>query len=147
MIQTAPGRYQVEFDTTRQGEYHLEFSQKNAGQIVSRQSRGLAVGYPDELRIKPTNRDLLRDLAIAGGGRFDLPAEAVFAPSDRVVSRDAALAVPDRLGDVPLRPGRRTPADRFRPGPCRSQIAAGPSFQPKRFIVQSSRHCIGRSDS
>ena len=60
MTQTAPGRYQAEFDTPHPGSYHLEFSQKRDGQVLYHQSRGLAVGYPDELRLRPTNTGLLR---------------------------------------------------------------------------------------
>jgi Ca-activated chloride channel family protein len=55
MAQTAPGRYQAEFETPIQGAYHLEFSQKLRGNPLYHQSRGLAVGYPDEFRLRPTD--------------------------------------------------------------------------------------------
>jgi Ca-activated chloride channel family protein len=47
MAQTAPGRYVAEFDTPQSGAYHLEMSQKQQGQTLSQQSRGLVVGYDD----------------------------------------------------------------------------------------------------
>ena len=51
MAQVAPGRYQAEFDATRPGSYQLMFSQTKDTQVLGRQTRGLAVGYPDELRL------------------------------------------------------------------------------------------------
>ncbi|WP_171189927.1 VWA domain-containing protein, partial [Alienimonas chondri] len=80
--QTAPGRYEAEFQVPRGGAYHTEISQKIGEQVVARQSRGVTVGYPEELRLRPTNEALLRSLAAAGGGTFDLPAADVFAPDD-----------------------------------------------------------------
>ena len=63
MAQTAPGRYTASFPTPLTGAYHTEFSQKVGGQVVYQQSRGLAVGYPEELRLRPTNTDLLKSVA------------------------------------------------------------------------------------
>ena len=91
MTQVAPGRYQAEFDTPHQGSYHLEFTQKHDGQVLSRQSRGLAVGYPDELRLRPTNTGLLRALAADSGGRYHPPAEAIFADTPRTARRATPL--------------------------------------------------------
>jgi hypothetical protein len=91
MTQVAPGRYQAEFETPHPGSYHLEFTQKRGGQVLSHQSRGLAVGYPDELRLRPTNTGLLRALAEDSGGRFNPPAEAVFAASPRAARRATPL--------------------------------------------------------
>ena len=79
MPQVAPGRYQAEVDTARQGTYQLMFSQTKDSQLVGRQTRGLAVGYPDELRLRPTNTELLKSISGATGGRFDAPPEAAFA--------------------------------------------------------------------
>ena len=80
--QTAPGRYEAEFRAPRSGAYHAEISQRIGDRVVARQSRGVTVGYPEELRLRPTNEPLLRAVAAAGGGTFNLPAEAVFAPDD-----------------------------------------------------------------
>lgn len=91
MEQSAPGRYQAEFDTTQAGSYQLMFSQTLNGQVLGQQSRGLAVGYPDELRLKPVNRDLLQSVAQVTGGRFDPAPEAVFAPPTRSVPRATPL--------------------------------------------------------
>ena len=91
MAQTAPGRYQAQFDAPRAGQYQLQFSQSRDGQALGRQSRGLAVGYPDELRLRPANADLLRSIAETTAGRHDLKAEDVFAPPDRTAPRTTAL--------------------------------------------------------
>jgi Ca-activated chloride channel homolog len=91
MAQVAPGRYQAEFDTTEQGSYQLMFSQTKESQLVGRQTRGLAVGYPDELRLRPTNSELLRSVAAAAGGRFDVKPEAVFEPPARSAPRAEPL--------------------------------------------------------
>jgi Ca-activated chloride channel family protein len=91
MDQTAPGRYEAAFDVSRQGSYQLMFTQTKDGQVIGQQSRGLAVGYPDELRLRPTNRALLESIARATGGRFDPPSSAVFAPTGRTVPRATPL--------------------------------------------------------
>jgi Mg-chelatase subunit ChlD len=91
MDQSAPGRYQAEFDATQSGSYQLMFTQTRDGAVVGQQSRGLAVGYPDELRLRPTNLGLLRSIAQATGGRFEPRAEALFAPTPRTVPRATPL--------------------------------------------------------
>ena len=91
MAQTAPGRYQASFPTPLTGAYHTEFSQKVGGQVVYQQSRGLAVGYPEELRLRPTNNDLLKSVARVSGGIYDPSAESIFAPSDQVTRRATPL--------------------------------------------------------
>lgn len=91
MAQTAPGRYQAEFETARPGQYQLQFAQSKDGQALGRQSRGLAVGYPDELRLRPANADLMRSIAETTSGRHDLKAEAVFDPPTRTAPRTTAL--------------------------------------------------------
>ncbi len=91
MVQTAPGRYQANFPTPLTGAYHTEFSQKVGGQVVYQQSRGLAVGYPDELRLRPTNTDLLKSVARVSGGVFDPPAASIFAPNDKLALRATPL--------------------------------------------------------
>ncbi len=91
MVQTAPGRYQASFPTPFAGAYHTEFSQKVGGQVVYQQSRGLAVGYPQELRLKPTDLGLLQSIARVSGGTFNPPAETVFAPTARLALRATPL--------------------------------------------------------
>lgn len=91
MGQSAPGRYQAEFDATQAGSYQLLFTQSRDGQVIGQQSRGLAVGYPDELRLRPVNRDLLRSVAQASGGKFDPGPGSVFDPGPRTVPRATPL--------------------------------------------------------
>jgi Ca-activated chloride channel homolog len=91
MPQVAPGRYQAEVDTPRQGTYQLMFSQTKDTQLVGRQTRGLAVGYPDELRLRPTNTDLLKAIAATTGGRYEAPPESAFAAPERTAPRAVPL--------------------------------------------------------
>ncbi len=91
MSQTAPGRYEARFETPTAGAYHLEFSQTLRGNPLYHQSRGLAVGYPDELRLKPTNEELLRSIAQASAGRYSPTAEEVVEPPDRTARRALPL--------------------------------------------------------
>jgi len=110
MVQTAPGRYTAEFDTPLQGSYALDVSQKVDGKLLYHQQRGLAVGYADEMRLRPTNDDLLRSIAAVTGGVYDAPPEAVFAAGDRVARQAlplwpylVALAALVFVADVALR--------------------------------------------
>jgi hypothetical protein len=91
MPQTAPGRYAATFAIERAGSYQLMITQKKNGVLIAQQSRGLAVGYPDELRLRAPDRALLRMVADLTGGRFDTTPEAVFAPSSRAVARATPL--------------------------------------------------------
>jgi hypothetical protein len=49
------------------------------------------VGYPDELRLRPTNQEHLRSIAASAGGKADVPAEAVFDVPDRTAPRAEPL--------------------------------------------------------
>ena len=91
MQQTAPGRYVATVDTPNAGAYHLELAQKQSGQPVVQQSRGLVVGYPEELRLRPTNEELLRSLARSSGGMYDPTPEAVFTSPERTAPRTTPL--------------------------------------------------------
>jgi Ca-activated chloride channel family protein len=91
MAQTAPGRYVAEFDTPQSGAYHLEMSQKQQGQTLSQQSRGLVVGYDDEFRLRPTNEELLQAIARVSGGTYNPEPETVFADLDRRAPRATPL--------------------------------------------------------
>lgn len=51
LVQTAPGRYENQVETKRPGAYHMEITVSQNDKVVYRQSRGLMVGYSDELRI------------------------------------------------------------------------------------------------
>lgn len=89
--QTAPGRYTAEFDTPNSGSYHLEMTQKQGGQTLFQQSRGLSVGYAEELRLKPTNEDLLKQISASSGGKFALDPSESFKTDARTVSRPTPL--------------------------------------------------------
>jgi uncharacterized membrane protein len=91
MSQTAPGRYTAEFDTPLVGSYHLEFAQELGGKVLNRQSRGLAVGYPDELRLRAADTALLESLSTITGGRYNPAPEGIFAPSARTAQRAILL--------------------------------------------------------
>ncbi|MDZ4849189.1 MAG: VWA domain-containing protein [Pirellulaceae bacterium] len=78
LFQTAPGRYAADFKTPQSGSYHMEIALKQSGQILYRQSRGLMVGYSDELRIQPTNEKLLREMATVSGGTYAIEPAKLF---------------------------------------------------------------------
>jgi hypothetical protein len=65
--------------------------QKQNGQPVHQSSRGIIVGYPDELRLKPTNEELLQSLARTSGGLYDPSPEAVFTSPERTAPRATPL--------------------------------------------------------
>jgi uncharacterized membrane protein len=85
--QVAPGRYATQVDVPKSGAYHLELAVKQNDQVVSRQSRGLMIGYSDELRIQPTNTKLLSEIPSATGGTTNLGAPNVFQESDQTAIR------------------------------------------------------------
>lgn len=89
--QVAPGRYAVELPTAERGTYHLELSQHSGGREVMRQSRGFEVGYPDELRIRAPDNELLRSVAEVSGGGYNPPPGELFEADDRRASRSHAL--------------------------------------------------------
>jgi Mg-chelatase subunit ChlD len=91
MAQTAPGRYAADLDTPQPGTYQIEMTQKKDGKVLYHQSRGLAVGYPDELRLRPTNEALLKSVAALTGGMYNPQPEAVFDPPERDATRATPL--------------------------------------------------------
>ena len=91
LVQIAPGKYEAKIETPDAGAYHLELAQKLQGQVLHRQSRGFVVGYPDELRLRPTNEELLQSIARVSGGAYDPKPDAVFAPSQATASRATSL--------------------------------------------------------
>ena len=91
MNQTAPGRYTANFETLTPGAYHMEVALKRNEQVVYRQSRGIMVGYSDELRIRPTNETLLRSIAESSGGTFDPKPEKIFDRPNQTANRPTPL--------------------------------------------------------
>jgi hypothetical protein len=56
-----------------------------------RQTRGVVVGYPDELRLGPPDDSLMKRLAAASGGKFNPTAAEVFNAGTRVAQRATPL--------------------------------------------------------
>jgi hypothetical protein len=69
----------------------MELAQKYQSKMLYHQSRGLAVGYADELRLRPTNEELLKSLARVSGGKYNPQPEEVFAATERTAARATPL--------------------------------------------------------
>ncbi len=91
MRQMAPGRYATDFKTPNSGSYHMEIAVKQSGQVLYRQSRGMIVGYSDELRIQPPNEKLLQEIADSTGGIYSIGANEVFDSKDLWATRPTPL--------------------------------------------------------
>ncbi|MDR3197656.1 MAG: VWA domain-containing protein, partial [Planctomycetaceae bacterium] len=93
--QTAPGHYEADIDleqTTHQGGYHLQTVLGLGEKNLVNQSRGVMVGYPEELHLKPANNNLLQQIAESTGGLFNPKPEELFQPnSTRTVWRTTPL--------------------------------------------------------
>ncbi len=89
--QTAPGKYEGSFPTDRPGAYHAEITVKQNDEVVYRQSRGLMVGYSDELRIRPTDETYLQGIASNSQGRFNATAQQIFEPDARLATHPFPL--------------------------------------------------------
>jgi len=86
LSQTAPGRYESEIPLqTRTGGvsppvssvYHLQTELRLGGRVLENQSRSIMPRYSDELRIRPTNEVLLRQLAELTGGAYDIATNEI----------------------------------------------------------------------
>ena len=86
--QTAPGRYETTIPLTegthakeRGGVsppvYHLQTELKQGEKTFGNQSRSVMTRYSEELRIRPTNEVLLRQLTELTGGRYNAAAEDI----------------------------------------------------------------------
>jgi Ca-activated chloride channel family protein len=89
--QVAPGRYLADLVTAKPGAYHMDIALKRNNEVVYRQSRGMTVGYSDELRIRPTNEKLLRAIAEASGGTFSPYPAQLFSDDGRTATRPTPL--------------------------------------------------------
>ena len=76
--QTAPGRYEADVEMASPGAWHLQVTQRIGGETLYQQSRGMVVGYSDELRLRSTNEELLKSVASASGGVFRPSPTSVF---------------------------------------------------------------------
>lgn len=83
MRQTAAGRYEADLPPLQRGTYQLDLAQVGTNGKTVRQSRGLAIGYPEELRLRPTNETKLKQIAQVSGGRFGDDMTAILASDDR----------------------------------------------------------------
>ena len=91
LTQSAPGRYITDFNTPTAGAYHMEIALKQNDKVIYRQSRGISVGYSDELRIRPTNETLLRSIAETSGGAFAPEAKDLMSQTRDSVTRPTPL--------------------------------------------------------
>lgn len=94
MVQTAPGRYQAEFDLSPFGVHEATVVLTDPAQPsreLFRANRALVPGYSDEFRIGPTDENLLREVARASGGAYNPKAEEIFAPTERGVQTKVPL--------------------------------------------------------
>lgn len=89
--QVAPGRYLANLATAKPGAYHMEIAVIHKDQVLYRQSRGMTVGYSDELRIRPTNEELLRTVAASTGGTFSPDPYELFQDDGRTATRPTPL--------------------------------------------------------
>lgn len=83
MRETAPGRYEATLMTDRRGAYQMDIAQTRGGAEAVRQSRGLMVGYPDELRLQPLGEVMLRQIAEVSGGSYAASAAQALALDNR----------------------------------------------------------------
>jgi len=92
LAQVAPGRYAANFQlpilnsqfsiSGPAAAYRLEVTLTRGGRTIYAGRRGLVVGYADELRLKPTDQDLLRSIAEITGGRYNPRPDEVFTPPE-----------------------------------------------------------------
>jgi hypothetical protein len=82
-----PGHYAVQFAIPLPGPYRLETTLSLDGRSLYVGRRGLVVGYADELRLKPTGRDLLRAVAETSGDRYDPRPDEIFTRPDNTTGR------------------------------------------------------------
>ncbi len=84
--QTGPGHYEARFPTRAVGAYMLNLMDIENGAVRGAQRLGASVNYSPEFSATEPNRNLLRRLAEAGGGKVlepDMPADNPFQ-HDRV---------------------------------------------------------------
>jgi uncharacterized membrane protein len=110
MPQTGPGTYSVEFESEAPGVYLLDVISRTGEELRFRQTLGKCIGYPAELRLRPPDTSLLRQIAAQSGGLVNPSPEQVFAarakaPTDAVPLWRAlvTLALLLWLVDVALR--------------------------------------------
>jgi uncharacterized membrane protein len=83
--QVAPGRYAATLEAAEEGPYFLEGNLRYQGRLIAAERLGLVMSYSDELRTRPVNEKLLREIAERTGGRYDPTPEEALAPSGQTV--------------------------------------------------------------
>jgi hypothetical protein len=78
-------------DTPTVGPYFTEVKLEHQGRLVFVGRRGLVIDYPDEFRTRPTDHELLENIAEVTGGLYDPEPQAIFAPSDETAPRTTCL--------------------------------------------------------
>jgi len=88
-IPVVAGRYEASFPSVVQGEYRVEASIDRSAAPPLTAGASLFVDYPDELRLRTNDVDLLQAIATATGGRYDPEPtpESLLAPDGRTVQR------------------------------------------------------------
>ncbi|MEP3482034.1 MAG: VWA domain-containing protein [Fuerstiella sp.] len=89
--QTAPGHYEANLQTPEKGAYHLDLAQSQSNGEAQRISRGLTVGYSDELKLLPPGEAALQQISRASGGRYGISSSMVGEPDDRTAREPVPL--------------------------------------------------------
>lgn len=77
----APGMHQATFSADVSGVYSIQARKESmSGEVLGLVSRSAIVGYDSELKVLPTDDELLRSVAVSSGGQFNPSASAVFQP-------------------------------------------------------------------
>jgi hypothetical protein len=96
MRQTAPGRYQADFELDGYGSFLLRAEHFKTGEDGRQVSVGVSFGqvsqpYPGEYARLEPDRELLQRAALASGGIFQPPIDALFDPAGEVVTYEQPL--------------------------------------------------------
>ncbi len=97
--QIAPGRYEANVPLDDRGgppsttlQLQTTLQRGTAQATILSQSRGVTVGYPEELKLRPSNTELLRQIAETTGGLHDPTAAALLSLStDQMAHRATPL--------------------------------------------------------
>lgn len=89
--QTAPGHYEADLQTPEKGAYHLDLAQSQCSGDTQRISRGLTVGYSDELKLLPPGEAALQQISRASGGQYGIEASDVGIPDERTAREPVPL--------------------------------------------------------
>ncbi len=80
IAQTAPGRYEGEFEAADTGAYVVGINAHGAGQFTAQQTAGFAVGYPPDFAETESQEAFLKGIAEQTNGRVLTDPDTVFDP-------------------------------------------------------------------